>query len=79
MLMRSIIVGAFAASVIPSTGPLAFAEELATPHYTAHHRGPSHRSKFLPLPGRFGLFGIHHRVTTPGCTPLANRGEDVRL
>jgi len=73
MSMRSLIVGAFAASMILSTGPLALAEEPATLHYTAHnhhdetrhpysrfrhhHRGPSHE------------FGMHHHATTPGCTP----------
>jgi hypothetical protein len=73
MSMRSLIVGAFAASVIAFTAPLALAEEPATPHYTAHHhhdetrhpysrfrhhhRGPSHE------------FGMHHRATTPGCSP----------
>jgi hypothetical protein len=54
MSMRSIIVGAFATSVILFTGPLALA---------------SHCPQFFPLPGRFGPFGIHHRATTPGCTP----------
>jgi hypothetical protein len=57
MSMRSLIVGAFAASVVALTGPLALAEEPTTPHHTAynhhdarhpysrfrhHHRGPSH-------------------------------------
>jgi hypothetical protein len=71
--MRSLLVGAFATSVILFTGPLALAQEPATPHYTAHHhhdetrhpysrfrhhhRGPSHE------------FGMHHHVTTPGCIP----------
>jgi hypothetical protein len=78
MLMRSIIVGAFAASVILSTGPLAFAEELATPHDTAHHRGPSHRPKFFPLPGRFGPLNTSS-YDDPRLHPVADRGEDVRL
>jgi hypothetical protein len=80
MSMRSIIVGAFATSAILFTGRLALAEEPATSHYTAHHRGPSHRPKFFPLPGRFGPFGIHHRATDdPRLHRLAERGEDVRL
>src|SRR6516165_9980559 len=39
------------------------------PAHHNHHRGPSHRPKFFPLPSRFGPFGMHHRATTPGCTP----------
>jgi hypothetical protein len=54
MSMRSIIVGAFATSVILFTEPLALA---------------SHRPQFFPVPGRFGPFGIHHRATPQGCTP----------
>ena len=69
MSMRSIIVGAFATSAILLTGPLALAEEPATSHYTAHHRGPSHRPKFFPLPGRFFRLGMHYRAMTPSCTP----------
>jgi len=63
MSMRSLIVGAFTASVVVLTGPLALAEEPATLHHSEHnqhdnrhpysrfrhhHRGPSHE------------FGTHH-------------------
>jgi hypothetical protein len=58
--MRSLIVGAFAASVVMLAGPLALAEEPGTLHHNHHdnrhpysrfrhhHRGPSHE------------FGTHH-------------------
>jgi hypothetical protein len=44
--MRTLIAGAFAASVVVLTGPLALAEEPGTPHNTTysrfrhHHHGP---------------------------------------
>jgi hypothetical protein len=73
MSMRSLIVGAFAASVIAFTAPLALAEEPATPHYTAHHHHDETRHPYSRFRhhhrGPPHEFGMHHRVTTPGCTP----------
>jgi hypothetical protein len=48
MSMRTLIVGAFAASVVMLTGPLALAEEPATHHHTAynHHDNRHPHSRF---------------------------------
>jgi hypothetical protein len=56
--MRTLIVGAFAASVVVLTGPLALAQEPATPHqreysrFRHHHHGPPAK------------MGTHHNATT---------------
>jgi hypothetical protein len=55
--MRTLIVGAFAASLVVLTGPLTLAEEPATPHHTSYnHHDNSHP---------YSRFRHHHHGPPP--------------
>jgi hypothetical protein len=54
--MRTLIVGAFAASLVVLTGPLTLAEEPATPHHTSYNHHDSHP---------YSRFRRHHHGPPP--------------
>jgi hypothetical protein len=48
--MRTLIAGAFAASVVVLTGPLALAEEPGTPHHTTYNHHDNRHPTICPGP-----------------------------
>lgn len=79
--MQTLIVGVFAAFVVLLPGPLALAEEPATPHavhnhhddnrhpynrFRHHHRGPSPEfGRHRDNRDRYNRFRHHHRGPSP--------------
>jgi hypothetical protein len=60
MSMRSLIVAAFAASMLALTGPLALAEEPSMPHKAAYHpEHQAHHPHYARHP--HGRLRHHHR------------------